>query len=79
MNEIKVCEDCLIKQKVKSLHFDGTEQSIKLLQQLYKNSNDKINMNTLHTKINQWVVKYPDGKIIWRKDCCFDINYKVLK
>ena len=71
------CKDLKHNESVKAVYFDGTSSSIKNLQSLLSGSN-QLNMNTLHTKIGWWAVKYNDGSIIWKKNKCFNTNYKII-
>lgn len=73
----KTCKDIKYNQTVKAVYFDGTSTSIKALQSLLSGSN-QLNMNTLHTKIGFWAVKYNDGSIVWKKNKCFHTNYEVI-
>ncbi len=73
----KLCKDLKLNENVQAIYFDGTAQSIYELQKLLQGSN-QLNTNILHTKIGQWVCKYKDGSIIWRKGDCFNTNYKIL-
>lgn len=75
--DYKTCIDLKFNEKVKAIYFDGTAASIKRLQGLLAGSN-QLNMNTLHTKIGWWAVKYNDGSIIWKKNKCFNTNYEIL-
>ena len=71
------CKDIKYNENVKAVYFDGTSSSIKNLQALLSGSN-QLNMNTLHTKIGWWAVKYNDGSIVWKKNKCFNTNYKII-
>jgi len=73
----KNCKDIMFNENVKAVHFDGTANSIKDLQSLLAGSN-QINMNTLHTRIGWWAVKYKDGSIVWKRNKCFDTNYEII-
>lgn len=74
----KICKDIKYDQDVKAVFFDGTSSSIKDVKNLLFGSN-QLNMNTLHTKIGWWVVKYSDGSIVWKKQKCFESGYKIIK
>ena len=73
-----ICKDLQCNEDVKAVYFDGTAQSIKSLQNLLSGSN-QLNMNTLHTKLNWWAVKYSDGSIIWKRNKCFASGYRIIK
>ena len=72
------CKDLKFNENVKATYFDGTSSSIKDLQAFLGGSN-RLNMNTLHTKIGWWCIKYNDGSIIWKRNKCFKTNYQVIK
>ena len=74
----KICKDLKYNEDVKAVFFDGTSQSIRELQNLMSGSN-QLNMNTLHTKINWWAVKYSDGSIVWKRNKCFASGYMIIK
>lgn len=74
----KICKDINHNETVKAVYFDGTAQSITELQNLMAGSN-QLNMNTLHTKINWWAVKYSDGSIVWKRNKCFASGYSIIK
>ncbi len=74
----KICKDLKFNEDVKAVYFDGTAQSIKELQNLLSGSN-QLNMNTLHTHLNWWAVKYSDGSIVWKRNKCFASGYKIIK
>ncbi len=73
----KLCKDIKLNENVNAVYFDGSAQAIYDLQKLLKGSN-QLNTNTLHTRIGQWVCKYKDGSIIWRKGECFNSGYTIL-
>jgi len=73
---IKNCKDIKYDMQAKAAYFDGTAQSIKELQTLV-GSEAQLNLNTLHTKIGWWAVRYQDGGIVWKRSSCFSTNYKV--
>lgn len=73
----KLCKDIKFNENVKAAYFDGTSATLKDLQNLMAGSN-QLNMNTLHTKIGWWVVKYNDGSIVWKRNKCFNTNYEIL-
>lgn len=72
------CKDIKFNEDVSAVYFDGTSSSILSLQRLLSGTN-QLNMNTLHTKIGWWCVKYKDGSIVWKKNKCFTSNYKIIK
>lgn len=74
----KVCKDLKFNEDVKAVYFDGTSNAIKELQKLLSGSN-QLNMNTLHTKIGWWAVKYKDGSIVWKRNKCFASGYKIIE
>lgn len=74
----KICKDLKFNEDVRAIYFDGTSNSIKELQQLISNSG-QLNMNTLHTKIGWWCIKYTDGSIVWKRNKCFSTNYKIIR
>lgn len=74
----RICQDIKYDEDVKAVFFDGTSQSIIDLQKLLAGSN-QLNMNTLHTKINWWAVKYNDGSVLWKKSKCFASGYRIIK
>ena len=74
----KICKDIKYNEDVKAVYFDGTAQSITELQNLLAGSN-QLNMNTLHTKLNWWAVKYRDGSIVWKRNKCFTSGYEIIK
>lgn len=74
----KVCKDLKFNEDVKAVYFDGTSNAIKELQKLLSGSN-QLNMNTLHTKIGWWAVKYKDGSIVWKRNKCFAAGYKIVE
>lgn len=73
----KSCKDIKFNENVKAAYFDGTSTTLKDLQNLMAGSN-QLNMNTLHTKIGWWAVKYNDGSIVWKRNKCFNTNYEIL-
>ena len=72
------CKDIKFNEDVFAVYFDGTSSSILSLQRLLSGTN-QLNMNTLHTKLNWWAVKYSDGSIIWKRNKCFAAGYKIIK
>lgn len=72
---IKTYKDLTNKKDVKAIYFDGTSNSIKDLQKLMSGV-QSLNMNTLHTKVGLWAVRYQDGSIVWKKNKCFNNNFK---
>lgn len=73
----KQCKDLLNNEDVRAIYFDGTAAAIADLQ-TFLIGGTRINMNTLHTKIGYWAIKYKDGSIVWKKNKCFNNNYKLL-
>lgn len=73
----KICKDLKYNEDVKAVYFDGTATSIKDLQNLLIGTN-QLNMNVIHTKINWWCIKYKDGSIVWKRNKCFETNYKLI-
>lgn len=73
----KICKDLQQNEDVKAIYFDGTATSIRELQSLLTNTN-KLNLNTLHTKIGWWLVKYKDGSFVWKRSKCFETGYKII-
>lgn len=71
------CKDIKFNEKVKAVYFDGTAASINDLQSLLNGTN-QLNLNTLHTKIGWWAVKYNDGSIVWKRSKCFKNNYEQI-
>ena len=72
-----LCKDMKYNENVKAVYFDGTSSAISKLQGLLSGSN-QFNMNTLHTKIGWWAIRYNDGSIVWKKNKCFNTNYKIM-
>ena len=75
---VNICKDLKANEDVKAVHFDGTAQSIRDLQKLVSGSM-QLNLNTLHTKIGWWAVKYQDGSIVWKKNKCFETGFSITK
>ena len=73
----KICKDLKYNENVSAVFFDGTAASIKDLQSLLAGTN-QLNMNTIHTKIGWWCLKYKDGSIVWKRNKCFETNYKLM-
>lgn len=73
----KNCKDIKFNESVKAVYFDGTSVTLKDLQKLMAGSN-RLNLNTLHTKIGWWAIKYKDGSIVWKRNKCFNTNYEVI-
>ena len=73
-----ICKDLKNNEDVRAIYFDGSNQSIKELQQLLYGSN-QLDVSTLHTKLNWWAIKYSNGTIIWKRDRYFALEYKIIK
>lgn len=75
---INICKDLQFNEDVKAVYFDGTSNTLGDLRKLVAGSSN-LNLNTLHTKIGFWCVKYKDGSIVWKKQKCFSSGYKIVK
>lgn len=74
---INICKDLQFNENVKAVYFDGTSTTLSDLKKLIAGSN--LNLNTLHTKIGFWCVKYKDGSIVWKKQKCFSTGFQVIR
>ena len=74
---MKHCLDIYYNQSVKAVYFDGTSNTLKEIQDLIIGTNN-FNIDLLYTKIGWWLVKYPNGSLVWKKNKCFHTNYKII-